>query len=327
MHLILDSIIYQLQAHGGITQFWQNLCSRMKSYPDLDTEEIAGRKLLRYNPLWMRCDVFHSSYYRLNFWPGVRNVVTVYDFLYERGHVESRFRHLHIWQKRAAIRRADAVVCISENTRQDLLRFYPDAENRASVVHLAAGHSEPGEPGRAAHIEARPFFLFVGHRYGYKQFELVVQAMTEARLFDQYDLVCTGSPFSEAEQKSFSDRQIAMYVKSIPGATQGEMQALYAHAKALVYPSLYEGFGLPVVEAMTAGCPVVACDSSSIPEVAGNAALLFRPADLPGLVRALEQICQKGARERYAALGQIQAEKFSWEKTVAGYHKIYQALK
>lgn len=267
--------------------------------------------------------VVHSSYYRICPQPNVRNVITVYDFTYEKFLAVPRTL-LHARQKREAIMRADAVLCISENTRRDLHEFIPECpKDKVLVTHLAAGDPFKPLPHTSVTITPRPFVLFVGGRADYKNFATALHAVQLTR---ECALVCIGGgPFSATERAALEAALPDRYFHAGP-VSAAELNEFYNAAVCLVYPSLYEGFGIPPLEAMKAGCPFVALNRSSIPEVAGDAGILLKDSDARLVAGAIEDCVDPDRRARLRTLGFAQAEKFSWHKTFAATLPVYQRL-
>jgi mannosyltransferase len=343
--LIVDGIIYSLQRHGGITVYFNELLQRMKTEADGDCRVVVyegsavNAKLMpcgyetrpaRLAERYRRCSVptqaslFHSSYYRL---PerSVPVVTTVHDFIYERFASGPR-KWLHSWQKFAAIRASQAVICISESSRRDLLQFLPDIRpERLHVVHNGVGSAfHPLSPDVIPKGAARPFVLFVGARSGYKNFMPLVQAMTVLR---DLDLVCIGGGVLTPQESELVQRQLAGRFAHYMGVSDAQLNQFYNDAFCLAYPSAYEGFGIPVLEAMRAGCPVIAMNSSSIPEVAGNAAQLLPEASPEALRAAIDRLHQTGQRQHFRKLGFQRASAFSWDRTFAETCRVYEAVR
>lgn len=345
MQVQIDGIIYSLQRHGGITVYFNELLQRMKSGAAGDCRIVVHegsavnaeflptgyetrpmRLAERYRrcPVSAQADLFHSSYYRL---PDRRLpvVTTVHDFIYERFASGPR-KWLHSWQKFAAIRASQAVICISESTRRDLLQFLPDIRpERLHVVHNGVSSAfHPLVPGAVSMGTVRPYVLFVGARNGYKNFIPLVQAMVVLR---DLDLVCIGGGALTSQESELVQRQLGGRFVHHMGVSDAQLNQFYNNAFCLAYPSAYEGFGIPVLEAMRAGCPVVAMNSSSIPEVAGDAAQLLPDASPEALREAINRLNQSGYREHYRQLGLQRAALFSWDRTFAETCKVYAAVR
>ncbi len=285
--------------------------------------EAANQRLVRR----LKPDIYHPTYYRPAARPpGTRMVVTMYDMIHEK------FPHLFpedgtTAAKLAACEAADAVICISESARQDLLERYPALEAKTSVVHLAADPNFGAIPVPANAGPSPPYGLFVGSRKGYKGFDLTLEAWREVgRLHPGLRLVCVGGgKFTAAETAEIARYGLRAQV-SQRAADDARLAELYRQAEVFIYPSRYEGFGLPVLEAMACGCPVVCCRASSLPEVGGLAAVYFEPGDAAGLAAAVTTVL--GDRARRAEMiraGHEQRRRFSWDecarRTVAIYRQ------
>jgi mannosyltransferase len=263
--------------------------------------------------------LLHSSYYRTTSRRGVRNVVTCYDFTYERYWSGPRVV-VHSWQKRRAIARADAVLCISENTRRDLEELVPGTDmGKVHVTHLAA--NEEFQVVEAAPAP-RPFVLFVGSRLGYKNFP---QAVGGVQLVPDCALVMVGGGPLTPDETAALERALPGRFEHRGGVSTQQLNELYNGAVCLLYPSAYEGFGIPPLEAMQAGCPFVALRISSLPEVAGPAGILLESPDARAIATAIEA-CASSRRAELRRLGLEQARNFSWRHTYERTAAIYRSL-
>jgi mannosyltransferase len=340
--LIVDGIVYSLQTHGGISVYFNELLKRLRQNnidhramlfqgaSTLAREQLGPRELAstRWAERYRRCrtlesaSVFHSSYYRL---PSrkIPTVTTVHDFTYER-FVKGPRQWLHSWQKFAAIRGSQAIICVSESTQRDLFHFLPDIHpDRVRVIHNGVSEAFFPLEATAKPLEPWPYVLFVGARSGYKNFPAVVEALRQR---PDLGLVCVGGGPLSPEEVLFLKRALGARFVHRVGVSDQELNALYNGAHTLMYPSAYEGFGIPVLEAMRAGCPVIAVSSSSIPEVAGNAALLVAKAD-PGLLgNALAQLEQHGQRECLRQAGFKRCGHFSWQRTYEETLAVYDSV-
>ncbi|OYY31863.1 MULTISPECIES: glycosyltransferase family 1 protein [unclassified Polaromonas] len=342
MNIVIDGIIYLLQRHGGISVYFNELLKR-STPPEVQSSAIlygnspknanffAGhiemrkpRRFERYRKCQVssEANIFHSSYYREPD-KNIPTVVTVHDFTYER-YVKGPRLWLHSFQKFSSIRRAQAIICISENTRKDLLEFMPDIPlDRISVVHNGVGDSFfPLGPAIYESL-VRPFILFVGGRRGYKNFIVVVEALAQ---LTEFDLVCVGGgPLSSYEQEKVG-RLLGNRFKYLNYVSDQELNHLYNQAYCLVYPSINEGFGIPVLEAMRAGCPVIACEGSSISEIAEDAAILLSQPAVEELLDAIIKLDNSQLRNIIRLKGFSRASSFSWQKTFEQTMKVYETL-
>lgn len=331
-----DGIIFSLQSSGGISVLFQELISRLpvESYELVGYREtpppLVASDSYRFQPprlleryraarVGRKVDVFHSTYYRLPVARRSKVVVTVHDYTYERFAAGPR-RLLHSFQKKRAIAGSDSIICVSECTRRDLLEFSGAAyEDRAVVIYNGAAR----EYSRLSDVEVLPQVIFVGMRAGYKNFSSVLNALSST---PRINLVCVGGG-------AFTRREIELMEKHVPGRyrhtgylTKPQLNLEYNRSLCLIYPSLYEGFGIPIVEAMRAGCPVVAVNRSSIPEVAGDAAILMDRGHPDEIRQAIEAVRSTEAREDWARRGLVQSARFSWDRTFEQTREVYEGL-
>ena len=234
-----------------------------------------------------------------------------------------------------SVRRADHVITISEATRQDLIDLYHTPPEKITALYpgVAAEFQPITDPARLAQVRQtyglgeRPFVLSVSTIQPRKNYGRLVQAF--AQIDPPFTLVIAGSKgwhydeiFAEVSRLGLAGRVI------FPGfVAEADLPALYSAASLFAYPSLYEGFGLPLLEAMACGTPVVASNRSSLPETVGQAGLLVDPYNVEALAAAMQQIlADPSLRQHLIQAGQAQAQKFTWsdmgEKLVALYRKI-----
>ncbi|MEW6379054.1 MAG: glycosyltransferase family 1 protein [bacterium] len=276
-------------------------------------------------------DISHETYYA----PGsmnsrnVKTVITVHDMIHERfpGSAPRRDRTASL--KKAAISRADHIICVSHNTRNDLLECYPVDPGRVSVVHLGCSLTPLDNPVREQPGITRPYLLYVGQRTGHKNFRNFLKAYASSRrLKDTFGLLCFGGgAFTPQEVRFIGDLHLdPARILQISGEDQ-VLAGLYAHAAAFVYPSIYEGFGIPPLEAMSFRCPVVCSNTGSLPEVVGEAAELFNPDDVEHIMNAVERVAFSPARsDELISLGLRQVAKFSWDRCALETYHVYQKL-
>lgn len=273
-------------------------------------------------------DIYHPSYYEratAAIPQHRRLVVTVADLIAEKYFQElPRFRSL-LDDRRALFLQADCLQVISESTRRDLLDFYPVDPARIRLTYLASDMGTVPEIPPPREIVDRPFFLYVGTRSKYKNFDVLLRAYAASPALREFNVVCFGGSgdFLEPETKFMDAHSVRGNFHYVQGDDR-QLRGYYHRAVALVYTSRYEGFGLPPLEAMQCGCPVVCCPTSSLPEVVGDAALLFSPDNPEELAALLLRVAgDPELRTRLRLAGAGRAGLFSWPKTVAETLKIY----
>lgn len=349
MNVYLDNIVFSLQSCGGISVVWSELIKGMADRLGASGLHLISGEACRGNMFAGRYDapvvplenrlleryrdvrlgerepfIFHSSYYRLCRDRHALNVTTVHDFTYEY-FVRGVPRWVHIGQKHRAIRQSDAIICISENTKRDLLKLLPGVDGRkVHVVYNGVSDDYRVLPAaERAEVPFRDYVLFVGSRVGYKNFGLAARAVAASGR----DLVIVGSPLT-AEEEAFLHGLFPEpgRVHAVGHVTNGELNALYNGAYALLYPSLYEGFGIPVLEAQRAGCPVIACRASSIPEVIGDTPLLMSTPTEAEAGRCLSALEDPALRAEVVRNGLQNAQRFSWEKMCDAVLHVYEEV-
>jgi glycosyltransferase involved in cell wall biosynthesis len=276
--------------------------------------------------------VWHSTYYTMpRRWTGP-TVLTVVDLIHEQ------FPHLFSTpadelfrkQKRESVLAADAVICISQTTLQDLQQFYGRVTAKTHVVSLACspafrvlGHAEGASAGHAE----KPFLLYVGDHQGHhKNFLSVLRAYSCWSQRKEFNLVTVGVPWSEGQIRYMEGLGIADRVHLVTDADDDTLCQLYNRASIFVYPSLWEGFGIPLLEAMACGCPVVASRIPSSLEVAGKCAIYFEPSDVDELLAALDVASVEGRNATRVQQGLERVQRFSWDQSARQTLEIYRAL-
>ena len=273
-------------------------------------------------------DIIHETYFAHKpVGKARRRVVTVYDMTHELFAKETLGARQTSRAKRAAVKRADHVICISENTRRDLVRLYGIDPARTSVVHLGYSLTVEADALKADSSEHRPTLLYVGSRTGYKNFEALLQAYASSPILREFELIAFGGhPLLPDERKEVSRLGITDRVRFESGSDR-ELAARYRAATAFIYPSKYEGFGIPPLEAMSHGCPVVCSNAGSIPEVVGDAGVYFDPNNPEDLRTALERVATtEGLQADLRARGYARIAAFSWDECAAATARIYREI-
>jgi glycosyltransferase involved in cell wall biosynthesis len=222
---------------------------------------------------------------------------------------------------------ADHILSISQSTANDLTRLFGIPREKISITHL--GYSDifaDAAPDGDTVPHQRPYIMYVGQRAGYKNFEMVLRAISASpSLSSSFDLMAFGGPvFSSIELDLMRTLKLAPSQVFHRSGSDAELARAYRHARVFVYPSKYEGFGVPPLEAMASGCAVVCADSSSIPEVVGQAARLFDPNELDSLRLALEDVSlNDDTNAGLVTAGRSRAQSFSWDRCAAETVAVY----
>lgn len=351
LKLVLDNIVFFLQHSGGGSVYWIEHIKRLDGQPlDIEYVEPAGEthnifyrqvrpqlshpirkeywgaRILSFCLFRGRSDrkfVFHSSYYRVAASQKAINVVTIHDFMPELFFTGLK-RFYHSYRKRRAVKKCDGIICVSDNTRNDLLRFYPEAILKPTVkisLGIADDYRRLAESEQLAAKWPNGYILFVGRRALYKNFDFAVEVLSSLQ---KYHLVVVGEGFSMDEKRCLEVLHDNFTL--IQNPRNRELNKLYNGALCLLYPSSYEGFGIPVVEAMAAGCPVVALNSSSIPEISNGAALLLDNLSIADFVAAILKLESQPTKSDLISKGIENAKRFSWEKSTDDLLNFYNLM-
>jgi len=366
MNIIFDHQIFTLQSYGGISRYHVRLAQgllalgeqvdivapihRNRYLKDLPSELVHGFEFERFPPKTSRlammlsyqlskkkvariaADILHETYYSpasVSTKPKGK-VLTVHDMIHEKFPKNFSPRDATTRYKQSAVTRADHIIAISHSTKKDLCEIFSVPEHKVTVVHhgferFGAQPIDSSQPRPAG----RPFLLYVGSRGGYKNFEFMLRAVASSpTLQNAFDVVAFGGGvFSRAECELISQLGFQTDAVRQVSGNDAVLGCLYSQARAFVYPSIYEGFGLPPLEAMAHDCPVVSSNSSSMPEVVGDAGVYFDPLDIEGQAQAIADVVFDDQRHRaLVAAGRERLTLFSWERcaheTLAVYRKV-----
>ncbi|MFV0445248.1 MAG: glycosyltransferase family 4 protein [Planctomycetaceae bacterium] len=266
--------------------------------------------------------VLHTSYFTS---PPLRRaplVVTVYDMIYElfpelfNRDADERFRQ----QKRRCVEAATRIIAISNSAKRDVCELCDIDPDRVDVTPLGVDVAYWRSRAMGIHQEVttklqRPYLLYVGTRFSYKNFRRFVEAYDRSPLSADFDIVAAGCPWSPEEQEFLGHLGAAARVRNVVSPTDEELAMLYEGATAFIYPSLYEGFGLPLLEAMACGTPVVASNAGSIVEVAADAADYFDPNDSDSMTAAISRAVEPARSQELRSRGEKRVGQFDWDRT------------
>jgi glycosyltransferase involved in cell wall biosynthesis len=277
--------------------------------------------------------VFHSTYFTPSPCGSLPEILTVYDMVYERfpdlfnNPWDDEFRA----RKRDCIQRATRIIAISQHTKNDVCELFEIPPAKVEVTHLGVDGTKffPDEGAeekvRQKYGLAGPYLLYVGERFHYKNYNRLVEAFAKSRLSRTTTLVLAGRPLAEDERDSLHALGVAERTRVIPFPGVVDLRMLYQAAAVFVYPSLYEGFGLPLLEAMACGAPVAAARAGSIPEVGGDVACYFDPYDRSDMVSAIEHLLGPKTAAQYRRRGLERVRAFSWDHTAAQTMAVYRS--
>lgn len=364
MKIAYDHQIFSCQKYGGISRYIFELGNNLAQHTSSEINIISpihvneylknassrlrvkgcmvpqikrtGRIIAELNQLLsvpllahFKPDIVHETYYaRTRIAPQhAKAVLTVHDMIHE--HFSELFPACDrtAANKAIAVARADHIICISENTRRDLINILGVDPAKISVTYLGFSLAQPSKVLPV--IIDHPYLLYVGQRDGYKNFDTLLQAYAASPdLMSNYDLVVFGGGVWR-DIELVRARALGINISRLRNI-QGDdtiLASLYGNATLFIYPSRYEGFGIPPLEAMSFGCPVVSSNASSLPEVVGNAAMLFDPQSPSALLAAIDKVlidsvyCQALIDQGY-----IRIQRFSWKRCAEQTFEVYKKV-
>lgn len=319
-----SSSFIELAASAELEAFWSD--RRVDPISLFDAHWVRTRWLRRLAGK-MDTGVFQSTWdstVELDAWP---EVMMVHDMIPEMTLRPRRsvFHAQVIASRKRALDSAAAIVAVSETTARDLVEVYPETAGRARVVRHGPtlGGVEPAAiddviASWRLNLMPGEFYLFVGRREGYKNFSVVRELFDVSSHAAQRGLVAVGGGPPAPEERHHA-------ISYIPYVSDSELAALYRSARALIYPSTYEGFGLPVLEAMSHDCPVVSSNADVLVEVGGEASIYFDPRSVDDLMAALETVDGLDAARHSARVADNLA-RFSWTRSAGELVELYQSL-
>jgi mannosyltransferase len=357
MKLYFDNIAFAMQKAGGLSIAWAELLKRIPAhyiagYLEYGKQNnifrnelsIPGEKVIKHQKINIKAQnlldvtikdherfIFHSDTYRICISKMALNVITVHDFVDEYFNKNIIKKSIKYNRKRHCILKADALICASENTKKDLLKFFPDTDkSKLYVVYRGKSeeytiNSEFELDTQFKEINNKEYVLFVGNnRNGYKNFQMLVKAISQ---FHKKKLVIVGGGTLTKNEKTLLDSTVGTYhYFHYQNLDKKRLNLLYNNAYCLVYPSLYEGFGITVIEAQSAGCPVIAANVSSLPEVLGDTAILLKTITPQAIYESLIKLENHNIRQELISKGIINAKKYSWDSMAKEYLDIYLSI-
>jgi glycosyltransferase involved in cell wall biosynthesis len=363
VEVIYDYQIFSRQKYGGVSRYFCELAKTLSADRNFNVKILAGAYINEYlstvpsnllvgikvpkipktgkmieqaniafSKRWFQNNsvkIVHETFFCSQSFASTdraARVLTVYDMIDEKFYPDNNINKI----KEIAIRRADRIVCISESTKNDLLSLISIDPSKVSVIYLGYSSDRNLQNRQSFRnpIDA-PYILYVGDRHGYKNFWGLLQAYVNSeQLTKNFKLVCFGGPpLSVKELRRASEMGVIESNLLYFSGDDALLNQFYQGASAFVYPSMYEGFGIPPLEAMSFSCPVICSNTSSIPEVVGNAAEFFDPADIDSMVSALEKVLfSSDHASSLVKRGLTRIENFSWQTCALQTSLVYSSL-
>lgn len=365
MNILYDSQIFEMQKYGGISRYFVELMSEYSEDSKVDfysssklsdneyllnyrirknwvipfkykikgnytIKYLVNRLFTRYKLMTSSIDIFHPTYYDPYFLDYIGNIpfiLTVYDMTHEKFPDMFHLSDPTSKNKKLLADRASRIIAISESTKQDIIDILGIEASKIDVVYLGNSMQPFTSPALVEGVSFK-YILFVGSRTDYKNFNRFVKAVS-LLLQDDTDLhvICAGGGvFQEDEKKIFFELNVNEKIHQY-NVDDKTLSQLYKQALLFVFPSMYEGFGIPVLEAFACSCPLACSNTSSLPEVAGDAAAYFDPMDEESILEAIiEVINNSKLRKKMVQDGQERLKMFSWKKTAQETKKVYESI-
>ncbi len=367
MKVTYDYQIFAVQEYGGISRYYHEISSRIARMEGLDVGIICPLYVNEYFDEYVsncqirqgikidnipktytlkqiinqaisnlilnrsHTDIIHETLYspRIIGNKHHKRVVTVHDTIDEKFAAIRDPGGKFGRDKALAVQRADRVICVSESTRKDMLEILDVDEKKVSTIYVAAtANLSLGKDIQQIPNLNQSYLLYVGTRVEYKNFDGLLTAYHHSQKLNQdFQLVCFGGgSFSNVENAKIADLKLQGKVIQVSG-DDNKLAYLYRHATAFIYPSLYEGFGIPPLEAMAFDCPVVCSNTSSIPEVVGDAGEYFDPYNVEQIIDAIEKVVYSNHRSsNLKKLGHDRTKLFSWDLCAQQTSEVYRSL-
>ncbi len=354
MKVLYDFQKFQAPGIRGIKRYFINLNKFSHYAPDIDTQIYCPYKYHQtytHNPLHKisnltnrkrihkrnvistrrhiqkeNINLIHPTYYD----PYVLElkipyVLTVFDLVHELFPKKFPFYDDTSQKKKMVIQNAKVIISISRNTKKDLVNYYKIKPELIKTIHLASSISLKNK------IETNVpdnYFTFVGARNSYKNFDNLIKAISPILMQSKINLLCVGGGKFTKQEKKLLDRHQVIRLVSQRSATDNQLAFIYSKSLAVIYPSLYEGFGLPIVEAMGCDCPVITSNTSSPPEVAGNAGIYFDPYSIQSMRSTVQDYIGNLKNNQISQIkkGRKRIKKFTWRKTSEKTYEVYRSL-
>ncbi len=361
--ILYDHQAFSLQRYGGISRYFGNLYHFLNDSHEINISISAltsknhyikeysfplsnniskvlfkkDRKIYKWNKKYSKYiiskseyDILHPTYYDPYFLANNKKpfVITVHDMIHEIMPEFFQPNNTDSENKKKIIHQADKIIAISESTKNDILNLYNIDSDKIHVIHHGYYDVSDISAHNVSINNNPPFLLYVGDRNTYKNFYRFLQSVTPILQKNKdLQLICAGGmPFQSAELQAImrTGASNRIFQKNV---TNLELKILYKKASLFIFPSLYEGFGFPLIESFANNCAVVCSNTSSFKEIAGNAAIYFNPFEIEDITNCIEMVLEdSNCRDRLIKNGEEQIKKFTIEKCASLTKETYQSM-
>lgn len=357
MKTLIDNQVFENQKFGGISRYFNELQRDNKSIQKMELfvhkspekknfykraqskikRTLSNEKLISpnkydfYNQQLrdLQFDIFHPTYYDTYFIKQLRKpfVLTVHDMIHEK-YAEYFGTSQDSFNKRVLCNSADKIIAISKSTKEDLIDIFNIKENKIEVIYHATTFNSIIDVNPNLEINGLRYILFTGNRSIYKNFLTFLIAVSPILKSNKnLNLLCTGPDFTKIERQWIKSLEIEDKVKSYFCTNDNELAYFYKNAECFVFPSLYEGFGFPLLEAFACECPVVTSPGGSLKEIAGDAAMYFDPKDILEIRQSINNVLSdETLKKELVVAGKKRLKDFSWDKCRKETKRVYEEV-
>jgi glycosyltransferase involved in cell wall biosynthesis len=363
INITYDHQIFCIQRYGGISRYFIEIASRLKIDNQFNVNIVAplhfnaylanysgdvfgkflepipktakarwflNSKLSRIYIKYNQPNILHETYYRMNPYSFNKSacVITMHDMVYEK-YPHFFPNNITSKQKKLAVERADHIICVSNNTKNDLIQILGVSPEKITVVYHGSSLSPVIQKESTQKIRSKPYIFFVGRRPLYKNFKHLLHAYSLSdNLRKDFDIVCFGGErVCDEEKKVILDLCLNLNCIKFVNGNDELLAKYYRNAAVFVYPSLYEGFGIPLLESMSCSCPIACSNSSCFSEIAGEAAEFFDPSNTENIINAIHRVVYSTYRAKeLVGLGEKRLKLFSWDKAATQTADVYKSI-
>ena len=366
MKVLYDHQIFTSQIYGGISRYFCELLQNFESDDEIEYKvslkysnnyylkaldnlpyktffenysfkwkyellDVLNKKMSKEYISKGNYDILHPTYYDPYFLDYIGKkpfVLTIYDMIHEVYLKRYLYQDKTIERKKTLAQKAKKIIAISENTKRDIMKFLGISENKIEVIYLGNSFNVSKDDKTTKIMTPEKYILFVGGRGGYKNFDLFIEAISPLLNEDvKLNVVCAGGgKFYINEIEKLNNLKIKNKVFHYSGSDSG-LAYLYQKAVAFVFPSLYEGFGIPILESFACRCPVICSRTSSLPEVARDAAIYFDPTDKLSMLDAIQKVIYNDKlKKQLTSKGIERVKELTWEKTAEKTKSLYEEI-
>ena len=367
MKVLYDHQIFTSQIYGGISRYFCELLQNFESDDEIEYKvslkysnnyylkaldnlpyktffenysfkwkyellDVLNKKMSKEYISNGNYDIFHPTYYDpyfLDFLNDKPFVLTIHDMIHEIYPEIFSSKDKTRECKKLLAQKAVKIIAVSVNTKKDIIRFFSIDTNKIEVIYHGSPFDMNNSSDDKINIDLpEKYILFVGSRSGYKNYDLFIEAIAPLLVENnELKVVCVGGGnFKEIEKEKFKRLNIINKIFQY-SVSDNILAYVYQKAIAFVFPSLYEGFGIPILEAFSCGCPVIASNTSSLPEVTGDAAIYFDPTDKLSMLNSIQKVIYNDElKKQLINKGIERVKEFTWKKTAEKTKKLYEKI-